>query len=88
MTWPYDRVARQDLASGPVAVTRARLVVWWCGADRRTTLRRPAAQLAKTTYGNFHTVLVDCAAGLVYNYVRRPPSRAVVTTACCRVVAP
>ena len=25
-------------------------------------------QRVHTTYGNFHTVLVDCAAGLVYNY--------------------
>ena len=33
----------------------------------------PANQIAKTTYGNFHTVLVDCTQRLVY--VRRAPAR-------------
>lgn len=30
--------------------------------------RGPQQQVISTTYGNFHTVLVNCSAGVVYNY--------------------
>ena len=45
----------------------------YTGGDVLTTFagdraRGPGAQLARTTYGNFHTVLVDCAAAAVYEW--------------------